>query len=196
MKSLCVFCGSSVGNDKTFLLAAGELGMKLAKKKIKLIYGGAKVGLMGMVAKSCLDNNGSVIGVIPESLANLEIAHNGLTELKIVKDMHQRKALMNELSDAFIALPGGIGTIEETFEMFTWLQLGLHQKPIAILNINGFYESIINFLAKMVKEGFLTKEHEEMLIIEDSVDKILVGIENYNHKNMGKWFDVDKNLIE
>ncbi len=192
----CVFCGSSTGASPDYLRVAEELGILLAERKTGLVYGGANVGLMGMVARSCLDRGGEVIGVMPDDLVSRELAREDLTELHIVQTMHERKALMNELSDSFITLPGGIGTLEETFEMFTAMQLGYHGKPIAFLNINGFYDRLFGFLSHTVEKGFLRPEHLQKIIVEDTVVRLLDRVEAYIHEPLGKWFDRDKNRID
>ncbi len=195
MKSLCVFCGSSLGKDPSFRDAACCLGELLAERDIQLIYGGADVGLMGCVANACIDKGGAVIGVMPENLVDMEVAHSHLTELKIVKTMHERKAMMSDLSDGFISLPGGIGTIEETFEMFTWLQLGLQIKPLGLLNVSGFYDHLKQFLESMVQKGFLLKQHLEMLLIMPEVESLLDTLLVYKPQKLDKWFDKEKNKI-
>jgi len=195
MKRACVFCGSSIGKGNEYLDGAERLGKILAERGVELVYGGANVGLMGMVAESCLKNNGSVFGVIPRSLVDMGVAHDNLTELKIVDSMHERKAMMEELSDCFISLPGGIGTIEETFEIFTWMQLGMHSKPIGILNINNFYDNLMLFLRDTVDQGFLRQDHLDMLIVDPDPEALVDRLENYSHVSIEKWFDRDKNKI-
>ncbi|ENV00566.1 TIGR00730 family protein [Acinetobacter variabilis] len=148
MKSIAVFCGSAMGNSKNFKEQAQALGESIANRGITLVYGGGRAGLMGVVADSALNAGGTVIGVIPQNLVDAELAHPLLTELHVVKNMHERKTKMSDLADAFIALPGGVGTLEEIFEQLTWGQLGLHQKPCAFLNIHGFYDELLNFLMK------------------------------------------------
>lgn len=186
MNSICVFCGSHVGGDPAYLEAARKLGRELAEQKIRLVYGGADVGLMGMVANSCLESGGEVIGVMPKKLVDMEVSHNSLSEMHIVDSMHERKALMAELSDAFIALPGGIGTLEELFEMFTWVQLGIHAKLLGLLNIKGYYDQLIGFLKTVVGEGFMQARHLEMLMCETD-EKLLV-----DHLKSGKPEIIDK----
>jgi len=196
MKRICVFCGSSKGNDPEYLDAAYEIGKILAGKNIEMVYGGGNVGLMGMAAKGVLENNGKVTGVITEKLNGMEVGHSGLTEMKVTGSMHERKSLMNKLSDGFIVLPGGIGTIEETFEMFTWYQLGDIEKPIGILNVKGFYSGLLDFLGLVVSEGFLRREHLEYLIVESDVEKLIERILGSEIKHLEKWFDRDKNIIK
>jgi uncharacterized protein (TIGR00730 family) len=187
MKSITVFCGSSFGTDKIFEEQAYLLGETLAKLKIDLIYGGANVGLMGTVADGALANGGKVIGVLPHFLQTKEIAHQHLTELILVETMHERKTKMNELCDGVIALPGGFGTLEEFFEMLTWSQLGLHKKPVAILNINGFYDALIHLVETMVSKGFLKKVNQKMLIESDNITDLLEKMNNYKAPDTGKW---------
>jgi len=151
------------------------------------VYGGASVGLMGAVANAALEAGGEVIGVIPRSLWEKEVAHTGLDDLRIVDSMHQRKALMADLSDGFIALPGGVGTLEELFEVWTWAQLGHHQKPCALLNINGYYDRLAGFLDHMVDEAFVKAPHREMLIVEQDIDALLAAIDGYEAPQVGKW---------
>ncbi|MEN8152405.1 MAG: TIGR00730 family Rossman fold protein [Acidobacteriota bacterium] len=195
IKSICVFCGSSKGKDPLYLETAYKLGNLLAENNIEMVYGGGNVGLMGMAAKGALDRGGRVTGVIPEKLKDMEVAHNGLTELKVVKTMHERKSMMNDLSGAFISMPGGIGTIEETFEIFTWFQLGYINKPIGILNVSGFFDQLLKFLENTVNEGFLRKEHFDTLVIENDPDSLLKELLNFNHIPIEKWFDREKNII-
>ncbi|TWE06712.1 hypothetical protein FB481_105198 [Pseudomonas sp. AG1028] len=184
---LCIFCGSNAGSNPVYLEAATRLGKTLAEAGIGLVYGGASVGLMGAVANAALEAGGEVIGVIPRSLWEKEVAHTGLDDLRIVDSMHQRKALMAELSDGFIALPGGVGTLEELFEVWTWAQLGHHQKPCALLNINGYYDRLTAFLDHMVDEAFVKAPHREMLIVEQDIDALLAAIDGYEAPQVGKW---------
>ena len=187
MNRITVFCGSSFGTDNDFETISTELGQKLALENIELVYGGANVGLMGAVANGVLKNSGKVIGVLPNFLKSKEIAHNGLTELILVESMHERKTKMNELCDGVIALPGGFGTIEELFEMLTWGQLGLHKKPIGILNINGFYNALIAFMDGMVKKGLLKKVNRDMVLIDENIDELLTKMKTYQPPTTGKW---------
>jgi uncharacterized protein (TIGR00730 family) len=173
MKRITVFCGSSVGSEKEYQEQAFMLGKILAERNIGLVYGGANVGLMGAVANGTIENNGKVIGVLPHFLQNKEIAHEGLTELILVETMHERKTKMNDLTDGVIALPGGFGTLEEFFEMLTWAQLGLHKKPIAILNINGFYDELLALVNTMVEKGFLKEVNKNMLLTSDNINDLL-----------------------
>jgi uncharacterized protein (TIGR00730 family) len=189
MKRITVFCGSSFGNEAIYKEQATLLGQALAKQNIELVYGGANVGLMGAVADGVLNEGGKVIGVLPDFLRSKEIAHLGLTELILVESMHERKTKMNDLCDGVIALPGGFGTLEELFEMVTWAQLGLHKKPIAILNINGFYDSLIELTHMMVEKGFLKNVNQEMLLVSDTIDDLLDKMKNYVAPTVGKWID-------
>ncbi|WP_420551291.1 TIGR00730 family Rossman fold protein [Tenacibaculum aiptasiae] len=186
MKRITIFCGSSFGTDNNFELQAKELGKKLALENIELVYGGANVGLMGAVANGALSNSGKVIGVLPTFLKSKEIAHTRLTELILVDSMHERKTKMNELCDGVIALPGGFGTLEELFEMLTWGQLGLHKKPIGILNINGFYNSLITFLDHMVSMGLLKEKNRKMVLISENIDELLTKMKTYQAPTTGK----------
>jgi uncharacterized protein (TIGR00730 family) len=187
MKRVTVFCGSSFGTDNVFASQATLLGQTLAKHQIELVYGGANVGLMGAVADAVLDSGGKVIGVLPNFLKSKEIAHEHLTQLILVETMHERKIKMNELCDGVIALPGGFGTLEEFFEMLTWAQLGLHKKPIAILNIDGFYDPLNIMVQTMVDKGFLKKVNQQMLLVSDNIHELLDKMKNYVAPSVGKW---------
>lgn len=170
---VCVFCGSSKGNGEVYLAAAREVGNTLAERGIELVYGGAGVGTMGELADAALAAGGSVVGVIPQSLVDWEVAHTGLTTLHVVADLHERKAQMAELADAFLALPGGSGTLEELFEIWTWAQLGLHTKPVGLLNVNGYFSQLVGFLDHMVEQEFLRPAYREMLFIESDLNRLL-----------------------
>ena len=187
MKRITVFCGSSPGNEGNYKTQATLLGQTLAKQNIELVYGGARIGLMGAVADGALSAGGKVIGVLPNFLRSKEIAHEQLTELILVNSMHERKSKMNELCDGVIALPGGFGTLEEFFEMLTWAQLGLHKKPIGILNVNGFYDALIILVQTMVDKGFLKEVNQSMILVSDSVDGLLDKMKNYVAPTVGKW---------
>lgn len=189
MNKITVFCGSSKGTDDFFEQQAYELGKALAQRGIGLVYGGARVGLMGAVANGAMENNGTVIGVLPVFLKNVELAHENLTELIVVDTMHQRKTKMSDLSDGVIALPGGFGTLEELFEMLTWGQLGLHRKPVGILNVNGFYDELLSFIEKMVEKGFLKQINSDMLLVSDNIDDLLTKMSNYQAPATGKWIN-------
>jgi uncharacterized protein (TIGR00730 family) len=187
MKRVTVFCGSSLGADSIYQETAKQLGQALANRKIGLVYGGAKVGLMGAVADGILSAGGSAIGVLPRFLQEKELAHEGLTELILVESMHERKSKMNELSDGVIALPGGFGTLEELFEMLTWAQLGLHKKPVALLNIDGFYDPLKALVQRMVDKQFLKEVNQQMLLINDNLELLLDDMHNYQAPAVGKW---------
>jgi uncharacterized protein (TIGR00730 family) len=189
MKRITVFCGSSSGTEEIYTTQATLLGQTLAKRNIELVYGGANVGLMGAVADGVLNNGGKAIGLLPNFLRSKEIAHKQLTELILVDTMHERKTKMNDLSDGVIALPGGFGTLDELFEMLTWAQLGLHKKPIAILNIDGYFDSLIIFIQTMTDKGLLKEANQQMLLVSDSIDDLLDKMENYVPPTVGKWID-------
>lgn len=192
MKRITVFCGSSFGTEEIYTEQAALLGETMAKQNIELVYGGANVGLMGAVADGVLNNGGKAIGVLPNFLRSKEIAHLGLTELILVESMHERKTRMNDLCDGVIALPGGFGTLEELFEMLTWAQLGLHKKPIAILNINGFYDSLIQLTEVMVSKGLLKDVNQQMLLVSDNIDDLLDKMKNYKAPTVGKWIEKEE----
>lgn len=181
-----VFCGSSAGSKAEYLQSATALGQTLAQHQIGVVYGGAKVGLMGAVADGALAEGGEVIGVLPHFLANVELGHTRLSELFFVDTMHERKAKMDELSDGIIALPGGYGTLEEFFEVLTWGQLGLHKKPIALFNVEGFYDPLLQMVDTMVKQGFLKEEHKSMIIVSTSIDDLLYQMKVYEAPKVGK----------
>lgn len=173
LRSICVFCGASTGTNSIYREAAEQLGRELAARGIRLVYGGGAVGLMGVVADAAMAAGGEVIGIIPQSLQTSEIGHSGLTRLEVVDGMHARKARMAELSDAFIALPGGLGTLEELFEVWTWGQLGYHAKPLGLLEVNGFYAKLSGFLDHLVTEGFVRPPHRAMLQRSESPAALL-----------------------
>jgi uncharacterized protein (TIGR00730 family) len=173
MRALCVFCGSSSGNRPGYSEVARQAGAFLARSNITLVYGGGRVGLMGSLADAVLTAGGRVIGVIPQMLIDKEVGHSGLTELHVVRTMTERKLLMGELSDAFVALPGGIGTMDELFEVWTWTQLELHHKPCGVLNHNGYYDSLIAFLDHSVREGFLRPRHRAALLVENEIEPLV-----------------------
>jgi len=187
MKNITVFCGSSAGKNPENIKLAYQLGKYLASIHINVIYGGAKIGLMGAVANGALENGGKPVGVIPKFLCSKEIAHEGLTELILTESMHERKTIMHDLCDGFIALPGGFGTLEELFEILTWAQLGLHQKPIGILNINGFYDHLMKLLQGMVSEGYLKQENYDMLLVADNMVTLVDKMKNYVAPEVPKW---------
>ena len=189
MERLCVFSGSSPGAHPAYVLAAEELGRALADQGIGLVYGGASVGLMGALADAMLDAGGDAIGVIPQALVEREIAHPGLSDLRVVGSMHERKALMAELADGFIALPGGLGTLEELFEVYTWTQLGLHSKPLGLLDVRGYYAQLAAFLDHAVAERFVTAEHREMLVVEDRAETLIEAFRRWRAPVRTKWID-------
>lgn len=193
MHSLALFCGSSPGNDETIITAVQQLGEILANNHIRIVYGGANVGIMGALADSCLKAGGQVIGVMPEFLKAKEIAHPNLTELHVVQSMHERKALITELSDGFIALPGGIGTLDELFEIFTWQQLHLHNHPIGILNVNHFYDKLLDFLKHVCNNGFMKPIFLEHLVISENPHQLIMKLlANPNVPTDSKWQTLDK----
>jgi uncharacterized protein (TIGR00730 family) len=189
MKRVLVFCGSSPGARPEYAAAADELGRLIAERGLGLVYGGASVGLMGAVADGALAAGGAVIGVIPRQLVEHEIAHPGLSDLREVSTMHERKALMAELSDAVIALPGGTGTLDELFELFTWSQLGLHRMPIGVLDVAGYWRPLLAMLDHMVAERMLRAEHRDTLLVSASAAEMLDALEGYEHRATDKWLD-------
>jgi hypothetical protein len=189
VRRICVFCGSNSGAKPEYRRAAEDVGRLLAARGIELVYGGGKVGLMGVVADAALAAGGRVIGVLPRALATKELAHEGLTDLRVVTSMHERKALMAELSDGFIALPGGIGTMEEFFEVWTWSQLGYHAKPCGLLNSGGYFDGLISFLDHMSAERFLRDEHRSMLVVAQTAGEILDRFASFRPPQVEKWID-------
>ena len=189
IKTLCVFCGSSTGSHPIYSDMARRLAEYLLEKKIKLVYGGANVGLMGILADTMLADGGKVIGVMPESLVEHEVAHHDLTEMHIVSGMQERKALMADLSDAFLALPGAYGTLDELFEVLTWNQLGIINKPVGLLNIMGFYDPLVQMIDHAVAEKFLRPEHRNMLLIGDDIEQLIQNLENYKPVIAEKWIE-------
>lgn len=189
IKSICVYCGSSPGRLELYADAARSLAQTLVQRDIRLVYGGASVGIMGLVADSVLQLGGQAVGVIPEALARKEIAHQRLTELHVTQSMHERKTLMAELSDGFIALPGGIGTLEEIFEIWTWAQLGFHQKPCGLLNAGGYYDALSTFLDHTVAEQFVKPLHRSILMVEQDPATLLDRFNGYEPPSLPKWVD-------
>lgn len=189
IKSLCIYCGSSPGSSPLYAQAARSLAQQMVDDNIALVYGGGNVGLMGVIADEVIRLGGVATGVIPMALMEKELGHTGLTKLHIVKDMHERKAMMAELSDGFIAMPGGIGTLEELFEVFTWAQLGFHQKPIGLLNVTGFYDGLIAFIQHMVSQRFLKAEQADMLINAPDGAALLARFKAFVPTNVPKWLD-------
>ncbi len=192
MKSIAVFCGSSNGNSPIYLTSAYLLGSLLAQSEIEVIYGGAKIGMMGALADGALEQGGKVVGVIPDFLRSREIAHQGLSKLIIVETMHDRKLIMSELCEGVIAMPGGFGTMDEVFEMLTWGQLGLHQKPVALLNVNGYFDPLIQFIGKMTVEGLLKKENQEMVLFDNDPYRLLQKMDAYEPPTVGKWINKEQ----
>lgn len=192
LKSICVFCGSSSGNDHAITEAAVATGDLFVKRDITLVYGAAKIGVMGTIAETMLAKHGKVIGIIPQFLKKKEVVHLGLTELITTENMHERKLKMQELSDGFMVLPGGFGTLEELFEIITWLQLGLHTKPIGILNVNGFYDDLLQLLETMVKKGFLKMENYELLLVDTSEEMLLAKMEAFKAPQIPKWLKPER----
>jgi len=189
MKRVCVFCGSSPGERAEYTEAAAQAGVAIAHRGLGLVYGGGHVGLMGVVADAALRAGGPVIGVITQALQDREVAHDGVSELVVVRTMHERKAQMAALSDAFLVLPGGIGTLEEFFEVWTWGQLGEHTKPVGLVNAGGYYDGLIAFIDTMRAEGFLKSKHREMLIVGDSPAAVLDAFARYEPPAVGKWIE-------
>jgi uncharacterized protein (TIGR00730 family) len=187
MKRICIYCGSSTGNQPLYREMAEAMGALLARRGIGLVYGGGNVGLMGIVADAALAGGGEVIGVIPRSLADREIAHGGVTDLRVVDSMHTRKALMAELSDAFIAMPGGVGTFEEFFEAVTWTQLGVHRKPCGLLNVGGFYTPLAAFIDQAVTEGFIKPIHRAVIVVDDDPERLLNSLATITLPDVPKW---------
>jgi uncharacterized protein (TIGR00730 family) len=190
MNRVCLFAGSSAGVRPEYGAAARELGRVLATRGMSLVYGGARVGLMGAVADAVLAGGGHVTGVIPRALVEKEVAHSGLTDLRVVTSMHERKALMADLSDAFIALPGGWGTLDEFFEILTWAQLGIHHKPCGLLNVSGYFDRLLSFLDHTTGEGFVRREHQSMISVSDAPATLLDALVAYEPPHVEKWFDV------
>lgn len=189
MQRICVFCGSNPGGRESYALAAKALAIALVENGIELVYGGGRVGLMGTVASAMIEAGGSVIGVIPKGLADVEIAHQHLTELHIVKSMHERKAMMAELSDAFIALPGGYGTLEEFCEIVTWTQLGIHRKPCGILNVDGYYNGFLAFIDHAVTEAFIRPAHRAIILDSTHPGELIDLLRGYTPAFTPKWLD-------
>lgn len=196
MKRICVFCGSSPGKKKEFTETAINLGKALAKSNISLVYGGASIGIMGQLAKAALENGGEVIGVITKELADMEIAFTEITHLHVVDSMHERKALMAELSDGFIALPGGFGTLEEFFEVLTWTQLGIHSKPCGLLNVSNYFDHLMDFIKTMEANQFIDAIHKEMILTADIPEDLIKSFLSYNllHQSKVEWVRKMNNL--
>ena len=189
MKKICVFCGSSRGNNPVYVNAANEFGQYLVSQKIDLVYGGSHIGIMGILADTVLENGGRVYGVITRQLQSKEIAHTGITKLHVVETMHERKAMMENLSDGFVALPGGVGTLDEIVEIFTWSQLSIHRKPFGFLNINNYFNRLHEFFRHMMTEGFLNEKYFHKLIISNNPAKLIETLKSYNYEPVSKWPD-------
>ena len=192
MRNICVYCGSSPGADPLFMTGAKALGRAIAESDRVLVYGGAKVGLMGALADSALAAGGEVIGIVPRALVEKDVAHQSLTKLHVVSSMHERKAMMAELSDAFIAMPGGLGTLEEFFEMWTWAQLGFHQKPLGLLGAQNFFAPLLQFLDLLVSQKFLRLEHRQLPLVEQDPVQLLQVLESYKAPLVSKWIERDE----
>jgi uncharacterized protein (TIGR00730 family) len=190
MRRICVYAGSNPGSHPAYAGAARALATTLSERGIGLVYGGGRVGLMGVLADTTLEAGGEAIGVMPQALIDREIAHRGLTELRVVDSMHERKAQMAELSDAFVAVPGGIGTLEELIEVYTWSQLGIHHKPCGVLNVRGYYDHLAAFLDHAVGEGFLRPQHRAVLSVESEPAALLDRMAGYQPPTVGKWTEL------
>ena len=191
LKRICVFCGSSAGNNSKYVNSARKLGETLTECDITLVYGGSNVGLMGEIANAMIRRKGNVIGIIPQVLVEKEVACTHLQDLRIVNSMHERKALMAELADGFISMPGGFGTLEETIEMLTWTQLGIHEKPLGLLNVEGYFDRLCEFIDHMVAEGFLVQGFRDMVLIDDDPEGLLDKLIKFSPPQIDKWW-VDK----
>ncbi|WP_413194808.1 TIGR00730 family Rossman fold protein [Pararobbsia alpina] len=194
MRSVCVYCGSSSGAEPVYAEAAREFGRALAEAGITLVYGGGKVGLMGIVADEAMKHGGKAVGVIPELLFGKEVGHTGLTQLHVVKDMHERKKMMADLADAFVALPGGVGTYEELFEVYTWAQLGYHQKPVGVLNVAGYFDPLKAMLDHTVKAGFMRQAYLDLLQMADTTSALIDKLQRYEPVVVAKWSEHRKEV--
>ena len=189
LRSICLFCGSSAGLDPAFKMAAAQLGSMLAHNNIRLVFGGGHVGLMGIAADACLSAGGEAVGVIPRKLMEKEVGHTGLTQMHVVETMHERKALMTQLSDAFIALPGGYGTLDELFEALTWQQLSYHLLPVGVLNVSGFFDHLIQFLDHAREQRLLRDAHRDSLIVDTDLTRLIGRMQKFVPPNNEKWLD-------
>jgi uncharacterized protein (TIGR00730 family) len=194
IRRICVYCGANVGARPAYAEAARRLGRVLGERGLGLVYGGGNVGLMGVLADAALAAGAEVIGVIPRALVARELGHQGITELRVVETMHERKAVLAELADAFVALPGGLGTLDELFEAMTWAQLGLHQKPIGLLEVDGFFAPLVAYLDRAVTEGFVRAEHRAALTVASEPEELLERFATYRLPNVGKWLGRDIRL--
>jgi len=189
MKQVCIFCGSYQGTQPIYMTAAHQMGMGLAQRGLGLVYGGGRVGLMGAVADGAIAGGGNVTGVIPQSLVDRELAHTGLSEIHVVTSMHERKAMMAEIADAFIAMPGGFGTLDELFEIITWAQLGFHRKPIALLNVGGYFDPLLTFIEHMATEGFIKPKDRGAVLVKNEVGDLLDTLLSYEPPQLEKWIE-------
>lgn len=193
MKRICVFCGSNVGVRPAYASAARAMAGELVRRRLGVVYGGGGIGLMGVLADAMLEGGGEVIGVIPRPLASKELAHTGLTEMRVVDSMHERKALMASLADGFVAMPGGLGTFEETLEILTWSQLGIHRKPIGLLNVEGFYDGLLGMIAHALAEGFVPREYRALSVSADTPARLLDSMEAWRPPDFpGRWLTISQ----
>lgn len=192
MKSILVYCGANSGTSPIYKQTAIDLGKIMAERNIRLVYGGGSVGLMGTIADAVLENGGDVVGIIPHFLDKMEVGHKNLPEIHKVDTMHQRKAMMEQMCDGIITLPGGYGSMDELFEILSWSQLGLHQKPIGLLNVNGFYDYLLLQLDKMVTEGFLKQPNRDLLIVSDNIEDLLLKMEDFKPSHHTKWMTIEQ----
>jgi uncharacterized protein (TIGR00730 family) len=192
MKSVLVYCGANAGKNPIYAETAKNLGLELVKRQLRLIYGGGSLGLMGVVSTTVMDNGGEVTGIIPNFLDRLEVGNPNLTEVIKVETMHERKALMEQLCDAIVTIPGGFGSMDELFEILSWSQLGLHAKPVAILNVNGFYDNLLKQLDVMTEEGFLRPENKALLLVATTLDELFEKMESFKYEHRAKWLERDK----
>lgn len=192
MKRVCVFCGSKVGSHERYWQAANELGRLLVQREMGLVFGGGSVGLMGVVADAVLHSGGEVVGVIPRPLATKELLHTGVRDMRTVDDMHARKALMTELADAFVALPGGYGTLEELFEVITWAQLGFHRKNIGLLNVGGFFDPLVRLVDLAIEEGFIKPKNRQLMVVEERPEMLLSRLAQHRMPEVRKWLGPDE----
>jgi hypothetical protein len=192
MQRIAVFCGSNIGVDPRYRESAAALGRLLVQRKCGLVFGGGSVGLMGVVSDAVLEAGGDVIGVIPQSLATKELLHTGVSDMRVVASMHHRKALMAELSDAFIALPGGFGTFEELFEVITWAQLGIHTKSVGLLNVGGFFDPLLRLIDHAIQEQFIRPNHRELFVVEERPDVLLEQLDRHRPPKVRKWLGPDE----
>ena len=192
VRRICVFCGSKVGARGSYGSCAAELGELLVRERIGLVFGGGSVGLMGVIADAVLENGGEVIGVIPEVLAKKELLHTQVSDMRVVADMHSRKALMVELADAFIALPGGYGTFEELFEVITWAQLGLHRKNIGLFNVDGYFDALVKLIDDAVAEGFVEASHRDLIVVESAAQRLLDRLRDHVPPRVRVWADAER----